>query len=170
MVRVLVTGSPDGFGLEAARQLVQRNHTVYLYARNQQRAEDTTAQCPWSCRGAPDTDVPSIVFINVIAPYILTCLLKRPKRLIFLSSIIENEAKTDVQDILWLDYGEKRFVDFPAGWRRDEGNYDQYITGVYFEPNKKLTKPAAAVAADEALREAVVGACELDYNIGLIGD
>ncbi|KAK7398254.1 Short-chain dehydrogenase chry4 [Neonectria punicea] len=37
MARILITGSTDGFGLEAARQLVQRNHTVYLHAWSQER-------------------------------------------------------------------------------------------------------------------------------------
>ncbi|KAF7720207.1 Short-chain dehydrogenase/reductase (SDR) family protein [Penicillium ucsense] len=46
MVRILITGSSDGLGLEAARQLIQRNHTVYLHARNQQRAEEARAKCP----------------------------------------------------------------------------------------------------------------------------
>lgn len=41
-----MTGSTDGFGLEAARQLVQRSHTVYLHARNQERAADAKAKCP----------------------------------------------------------------------------------------------------------------------------
>jgi short-subunit dehydrogenase len=44
MVRILITGSTDGFGLEAARQLVQRNHTVYLHARSQERAQMTPRQ------------------------------------------------------------------------------------------------------------------------------
>lgn len=46
MARILITGSADGFGLEAARQLVQRGHTVYLHARNQDRADHAKASCP----------------------------------------------------------------------------------------------------------------------------
>ncbi|KAH7000667.1 hypothetical protein EDB80DRAFT_895839 [Ilyonectria destructans] len=46
MARILITGSADGFGLEAARQLVQREHTVYLHARNAKRAADAKAACP----------------------------------------------------------------------------------------------------------------------------
>ncbi|KAF5010461.1 hypothetical protein FDECE_3385 [Fusarium decemcellulare] len=46
MARIFITGSVDGFGLEAARQLIQRKHTVYLHARNAKRAADAKANCP----------------------------------------------------------------------------------------------------------------------------
>ncbi|KAF9881567.1 putative short chain dehydrogenase/reductase family oxidoreductase [Colletotrichum karsti] len=46
MARILITGSADGLGLEAARQLVQKKHSVYLHARSQQRAEEAKAACP----------------------------------------------------------------------------------------------------------------------------
>ncbi|KAJ5762478.1 short chain dehydrogenase/ reductase [Penicillium nucicola] len=154
MVRVLITGSTDGFGLETARQLVQRNHTVYLHARNHQRAADAKAQCPGAAgvlvadltslaearrlaeeanaigtfdsiilnagllygpfRRTPDTGVPAMVFVNVLAPYILSCLLTPPKRLTFIASVLHREANTDVKDIFWLERGEAEFKDFPA--------------------------------------------------------
>jgi hypothetical protein len=40
-----------------------------------------------------------------------------------------------------------------------EGDYDQSLTGVYFEPKKKIGEPLAATA-DENSQEAVVKACE----------
>ncbi|KAL4893725.1 putative short chain dehydrogenase/ reductase [Aspergillus ambiguus] len=154
MVRVLITGSSDGFGLEAARQLIQRGHTVYLHARNQQRATDTKAACPGAAgvliadltssaetrrlaeeankigefdavilnagllagpiRKTPDTGVPAMVAVNVLAPYILTCLLHQPKRLIFISSTLHRQATTSAEDIFWFKRGEAGFQDFPA--------------------------------------------------------
>ncbi|CEI70766.1 hypothetical protein FVEN_g752 [Fusarium venenatum] len=46
MARILITGSTDGFGFEAARQLIERKHQVYLHARNQQRADEVKTKLP----------------------------------------------------------------------------------------------------------------------------
>ncbi|RSM05117.1 hypothetical protein CDV31_009751 [Fusarium ambrosium] len=46
MARIFITGSADGLGLEAARQLVQRKHVVYLHARNAKRAVEAKEKCP----------------------------------------------------------------------------------------------------------------------------
>ncbi|KAI0418615.1 short chain dehydrogenase [Xylaria grammica] len=46
MGRIFITGSSDGLGLRAAKQLVSRGHTVYLHARNAQRASDARSACP----------------------------------------------------------------------------------------------------------------------------
>ncbi|MFM2480932.1 SDR family NAD(P)-dependent oxidoreductase [Celerinatantimonas sp. YJH-8] len=43
----------------------------------------------------------SIFAVNVLAPYILSVLLNRPQRLIFLSSSMHYGARHDVQDINW---------------------------------------------------------------------
>ncbi|RHZ50673.1 SDR family NAD(P)-dependent oxidoreductase [Aspergillus thermomutatus] len=154
MARVLITGSADGLGLEAARQLVERGHTVYLHARNEKRAADARAACPGAAgvltadlsnlaetrrlaeeanaigqfdaiilnagmmsgpfRKTPDTGIPAMVFVNVVAPYILSCLLRRPKRLVFISSQLHRQADMSVEDIFWLERGEASFQDFAA--------------------------------------------------------
>ncbi|KAI3573102.1 hypothetical protein IWW34DRAFT_758838 [Fusarium oxysporum f. sp. albedinis] len=154
MARIFITGSADGFGIEAARQLVNRNHTVYLHARNSQRAADAKARCPGAAgvfiadlslvseterlarevnavgtfdaiihnagmlygafRKTPDTGIPAMVAVNVLAPYILTCLLTPPKRLIYISSQLHKQASTNVDDIFWTKRGEAKFQDFPA--------------------------------------------------------
>lgn len=46
MAKILVTGSSDGVGALAAKVLVGRGHSVYLHARNAQRASDARAACP----------------------------------------------------------------------------------------------------------------------------
>ncbi|KAF4962231.1 hypothetical protein FSARC_9683 [Fusarium sarcochroum] len=250
MARIFITGSADGFGIVAARQLVERNHEVYLHARNSQRAADAKAQCPGAAgvfiadlalveetkrlakevnavgtfdaiihnagmlygpfRRTPDTGLPAMVAVNVLAPYILTCLLTPPKRLIYIASQLHKEADTHVKDIFWLERGEAEFQDFPAycdsklhvmllanavarrfkdtsvlsvhpGWVATkiggggapdkledgvetyvmlaEGDYDQSLTGKYFEPKKQLGLPLAE--CDEIdLQKGVVDACE----------
>ncbi|KAF5689534.1 beta-glucosidase [Fusarium circinatum] len=250
MARILITGSADGLGLEAARQLVKRNHTVYLHARNAQRAAEAKEKCPGAAgafvadltlvsetkrlaeevnavgtldaiihnaglmagpfRKTPDTGIPAQTAVNVLAPYILTCLLTPPKRLIYIASQLHAEADTNVKDIFWLERGESQFQDFPAycdsklhvmllanavarrfkntsvmsvhpGWVATklggqdgpdkledgvdtyvmlaEGDYDQSLTGKYFEPKRKLAEPTPQCGEIE-LQERVVGACQ----------
>ncbi|CAG8223201.1 unnamed protein product [Penicillium salamii] len=250
MARILITGSTDGFGLEAARQLIERKHTVYLHARSQERAEDVKAKCPGAAgvliadltsvaetrklaeeanaigvfdaiilnagllygpfRKTPELGVPAMPFVNVVSPYILACLFKHPKRLIFIGSVLHHEGNPDLKDIFWLERGEKEFQDFPAycdsklhvmllanavarrfkdtsvisvhpGYVATklggsggtdkledgvetyvmlaEGDYDQSLTGVYYEPKKKLGQPRVETT-NEDMQEVVVKACE----------
>ncbi|KAL9564640.1 hypothetical protein ACKAV7_011092 [Fusarium commune] len=250
MARILITGSADGLGLEAARQLVKRNHTVYLHARNARRAAEAKANCPGAAgafaadltlvsetkrlaeevnavgtfdaiihnagmmagpfRKTPDTGIPAQTAVNLLAPYILTCLLTPPKRLIYIASQLHAEADTSVKDIFWLERGESQFQDFPAycdsklhvmllanavagrfkntsvmsvhpGWVATklggedgpdkledgvdtyvmlaEGDYDQSLTGKYFEPKRKLAKPTPQCNEVE-LQERIIDACE----------
>ena len=46
MARVFITGSSDGLGLGAARQLVAQGHEVVLHARSEARARDARAALP----------------------------------------------------------------------------------------------------------------------------
>lgn len=46
MARVLITGSADGLGLMAARQLLDEGHDVVLHARDDARAADTRTAAP----------------------------------------------------------------------------------------------------------------------------
>jgi NAD(P)-dependent dehydrogenase (short-subunit alcohol dehydrogenase family) len=154
MARILITGSTDGFGFEAARQLIERKHEVYLHARNQERAEEVKAKCPGAAGvliadlttvtetrklaeeanaiggtfdavilnagllygpyRKTDLGVPASVFVNLVAPYILAALIKPPKRLIFVASVLHHEARTDLKDIFWLERGEQEWNDFQA--------------------------------------------------------
>ena len=45
--------------------------------------------------------VPHVFAINTLAPYILTALIERPKRLVFLSSGMHDRASAHLDDILW---------------------------------------------------------------------
>ncbi|KAL3292603.1 Short-chain dehydrogenase/reductase SDR [Colletotrichum asianum] len=153
MGRILITGSTDGFGLGAARQLVERKHTVYLHARNAARAEEAKKLVPGAAGvfvadltstsetrslaeqanavgqfdavilnagllygpfRETESGVPAQVFVNMVSPYILACLLTPPKRIVFVASVLHREAKPDVEDIFWLKRGEKEWNDFEA--------------------------------------------------------
>ena len=55
-------------------------------------------------REAPRTTadgLPHLFAINTLAPYLLTALIERPKRLVYLSSGMHRQAKANVDDILW---------------------------------------------------------------------
>jgi NAD(P)-dependent dehydrogenase (short-subunit alcohol dehydrogenase family) len=117
MARIFITGSADGLGQLAARQLVQQGHRVVLHARNEKRAKDALRHVP-GAETALAADLSNIeetkklaagvnalggfdaiihnagvyqspaqtLHVNTLAPYILTCLIHPPKRLIYLSS------------------------------------------------------------------------------------
>ncbi|KAK7752293.1 hypothetical protein SLS62_005829 [Diatrype stigma] len=46
MAKIFITGSSDGVGALTAKALAGRGHSVYLHARNAQRAADARALCP----------------------------------------------------------------------------------------------------------------------------
>jgi NAD(P)-dependent dehydrogenase (short-subunit alcohol dehydrogenase family) len=45
--------------------------------------------------------LPHVFAINTLAPYILTALIERPKRLVYLSSGMHERANANLDDILW---------------------------------------------------------------------
>jgi NAD(P)-dependent dehydrogenase (short-subunit alcohol dehydrogenase family) len=118
MAKIFITGSADGLGLLAAKELISEGHQVVLHARNEKRAQDALDKAPGAetvfvadlsnieetkklahevnnagpfdavIHNAGVYQVPAqqIFLVNTIAPYILTCLIQKPKRLIYLSS------------------------------------------------------------------------------------
>ncbi|HTA34931.1 MAG TPA: SDR family NAD(P)-dependent oxidoreductase [Solirubrobacteraceae bacterium] len=142
MSRVLVTGSADGLGREAAKQLVRGGHEVILHARDDARAQQALDGVPGATAALPG-DLSSItstralagllnaagvfdaiihnagigyrerarletedglehVFqINVLAPYLLTALVNRPARLIYLSSGLHRSGDPGLGDLQW---------------------------------------------------------------------
>ena len=46
--------------------------------------------------------LPHVFAINVLAPYILTALIDRPKRLVYLSSGMHRGADPHLDDLLWI--------------------------------------------------------------------
>ena len=142
MAKVLITGSADGLGREAARQLARGGHEVVLHARDEARAQQALAGVPGVAAALPG-DLSSItstraladlinaagvfdaiihnagigyrestrretedglehVFqTNVLAPYLLTALVNRPARLIYLSSGLHRSGDPDLADLQW---------------------------------------------------------------------
>jgi NAD(P)-dependent dehydrogenase (short-subunit alcohol dehydrogenase family) len=45
--------------------------------------------------------LPHVFAINTLSPYILTALIERPKRLVYLSSGMHHHANANLDDILW---------------------------------------------------------------------
>jgi NAD(P)-dependent dehydrogenase (short-subunit alcohol dehydrogenase family) len=116
MARIFITGSSDGLGRAAADVLLAGGHQVIVHARSRARLEavrelldrgassvvgdladlaevrDIAAEV--NEIGAPDAVIhnagvlngPALLTVNAVAPYLLTALINRPHRLIYISS------------------------------------------------------------------------------------
>lgn len=58
--------------------------------------------------------IPALAAVNTLAPYILTALVNKPKRLVFLSSEMHQSGSSDISDPLWAKRGESGFSDTTA--------------------------------------------------------
>jgi NAD(P)-dependent dehydrogenase (short-subunit alcohol dehydrogenase family) len=52
-------------------------------------------------RIATEDGLPQVFAVNTLAPYILTALIKRPKRLVYLSSGLHRNGDSSLQDLTW---------------------------------------------------------------------
>jgi NAD(P)-dependent dehydrogenase (short-subunit alcohol dehydrogenase family) len=116
MARIFITGSADGLGLATAQSLLENGHHLVVHARSPERLTAVQGLMDRGAtgvvgdlsdmeqvRGLADqvnrsgvVDVvihnagvfsgPHIFNVNVVAPYLLTALIRRPRRLIYLSS------------------------------------------------------------------------------------
>jgi NAD(P)-dependent dehydrogenase (short-subunit alcohol dehydrogenase family) len=116
MSRILVTGSADGLGRAAAVTLMSAGHDVVLHARSPKRAADlgelldraahtvvgdfTDRDAVRRIAGELNEGEPldavihnagvwsgrAVMPVNIIAPYLLTALVRGPRRLVYLSS------------------------------------------------------------------------------------
>lgn len=155
MARVLVTGSTQGLGLMAAEWLVERGHQVVVHARNGDRVDavghlvdqghdlvigdladpDQTRAIAEQVNGlgrmdavihnAGVVDGPGMVHVNLVAPYMLTVLIERPDRLVYLSS----------NDHFWGDFNLGAL-----------GLSDKSATASYADTKLLITTLAMAVA------------------------
>jgi NAD(P)-dependent dehydrogenase (short-subunit alcohol dehydrogenase family) len=155
MARVFLTGSADGLGRAAARTLLDHGHEVVVHARNHDRLaavrdllergatgvvgdlsdlEETRGVASQVNRlGRMDAVIhnagvingPHVLPVNVVAPYLLTALIERPQRLVYLSSSMHRGGRASLAGLDW------------SGRR---------TTGSYSDSKLLVTTLAAAVA------------------------
>jgi NAD(P)-dependent dehydrogenase (short-subunit alcohol dehydrogenase family) len=131
MARVFITGSADGLGLAAAETLLAGGHDVVVHARSEERlgavqelldrgavgvagdladigevralAErlDGLGKMDAVIHNAGVMHGPQILPVNVVAPYLLTALMRRPRRLIYLSSGMHRGGSPDLERVDW---------------------------------------------------------------------
>src|SRR3954454_13196515 len=131
MARVLITGSADGLGGAAAGDLVAAGHEVVVHARSAGRLAsvepiirrgasavvgdlsdlDKTRSVADQVNRLGRVDAvihnagvlrgPNLLPVNVVAPYLLTVLIERPQRLVYLSSDMHEGGRADVDDLDW---------------------------------------------------------------------
>jgi NAD(P)-dependent dehydrogenase (short-subunit alcohol dehydrogenase family) len=142
MRRIFITGSTDGLGLAAARDLMAQGHEVVLHARSSQRASAVADLAPRSAgviigdlasaaetraiavqlnrigrmdavihnagvylvpnRGNTPEGHATVLAVNTLAPYMLTALIERPHRLVYLSSGMHRGGGSSLRDMDWV--------------------------------------------------------------------
>jgi len=126
MARIVVTGAADGLGRATATTLAEQGHEVIVHARSAERLtavrdllargapgvagdladlEQTRAVADQvNAIGPVDAVIhnagviggPDVMRVNVVAPYLLTALIGRPRRLVYLSSGMHRGGRADV--------------------------------------------------------------------------
>ena len=129
--RVFITGSADGLGRAAAQTLLAQGHEVVVHARNRDRLtavrelldrgaaavvgdlsdpEETRDVAGQVNRlGQMDAVIhnagvlagPQVMSVNVVAPYLLTALIHRPKRLVYLTSGMHRGGRAGLTGVDW---------------------------------------------------------------------
>src|SRR2546428_2409883 len=131
MARIFVTGSADGLGRASAQSLLQGGHEVVVHARSDERLAavrdlldrgadavvgdlarlDETRRIAEQVNrfGRMDAVIhnagvysgPTILPVNIVASYVLTALLHRPQRLVYLSSDMHRGGRADLAGMDW---------------------------------------------------------------------
>ena len=130
MARIFITGSADGLGYMAADSLLDAGHDVVVHVRNRQRraavedlitrgadvvigdlgSDDETRAVAAAVNelGRMDAVIHNagvvsgpIMTVNVVASWLLTALIERPDRLVYLSSGSHYGGSADPADIDW---------------------------------------------------------------------
>jgi NAD(P)-dependent dehydrogenase (short-subunit alcohol dehydrogenase family) len=135
LARIFITGSTDGLGRAAAESLLGDGHELIVHARSAERLanvralvdrgtsavvgdlgnlDQTRAVADQVNRLGPVDAVihnagviggPHVLTVNVVAPYLLTALIRRPQRLIYLSSGMHHGGRAEVARLGWSASG-----------------------------------------------------------------
>ncbi|MDA0168508.1 SDR family NAD(P)-dependent oxidoreductase [Solirubrobacter taibaiensis] len=122
MARILITGSAGGLGQAAAEALQDEGHEVILHARSADRVDgsavvgdladvEQTRDVAHQVNELGRLDAvihnagvytgAAIMPVNVVATYLLTALIDRPQRLVYLTSGMHNGGRADLNGIDW---------------------------------------------------------------------
>jgi NAD(P)-dependent dehydrogenase (short-subunit alcohol dehydrogenase family) len=131
MPRVFITGSADGLGRAAAQTLLEQGHEVVVHARDRDRlaavrelqdqgaaavvgdlsdlAETRAVADQVNHIGRMDAVIhnagvgggPQVLPVNVVAPYVLTALIPRAPRLVYLSSGMHRGGRARLAGMDW---------------------------------------------------------------------
>lgn len=131
MARIFVTGSADGLGRLNAEALLADGHEVVVHVRDEARraavadlqargatvvvgdlaelAQTREVAARVNALGTMDAvihnagvyDHPAVLAVNVVAPYVLTALVARPARLIYLSSGLHRSGRPKLDGLDW---------------------------------------------------------------------
>jgi NAD(P)-dependent dehydrogenase (short-subunit alcohol dehydrogenase family) len=131
MTRVFITGSADGLGRAAAQTLLDDGHEVIVHVRTTDRLaavrdlldrgaaavvgdlSDLTqtrgVAAHVNCLGRMDAVIhnasvisgPQVLPVNVVAAYLLTAVIDRPQRLIYLSSSMHRGGRASLTGMDW---------------------------------------------------------------------
>jgi NAD(P)-dependent dehydrogenase (short-subunit alcohol dehydrogenase family) len=131
LARVFITGSADGLGRAAAQTLVDDGHEVVVHARNNDRLTavrdlidrgaaavvgdlsdpDQTRGIAGQVNALGRMDAvihnagvytgPHVMPVNIVAPYLLTALIDRPQRLVYVSSGDQRRGRARLTGIDW---------------------------------------------------------------------
>ncbi|MEU0408374.1 SDR family NAD(P)-dependent oxidoreductase [Streptomyces griseorubiginosus] len=131
MSRILVTGSADGLGRAAADALLAAGHDVVVHARNHERAagleplvgrgarlvvgdfteRDAVRRVAAELNDSEPLDAVihnagvwsgrAVMPVNIIAPYLLTALLRGPRRLVYMSSGSHFGGRPSLDGVDW---------------------------------------------------------------------
>ncbi|MBY8881181.1 SDR family NAD(P)-dependent oxidoreductase [Actinacidiphila acidipaludis] len=141
MSRILVTGSADGLGRAAADALLSQGHDVVVHARSQERAagldaligrgahlvvgdfteRDAVRRIATELNDLAPLDAvihnagvwsgPAVMPVNVVAPYLLTVLLRGPRRLVYLSSGSHYQGRPVLDGVDWRGESAGSYAD-----------------------------------------------------------
>ncbi|MFJ6359272.1 SDR family NAD(P)-dependent oxidoreductase [Pseudarthrobacter oxydans] len=138
MARIFITGSADGLGRHTAKTLMEEGHHVVVHARSAERLVSVQDLLDRGADGVvgdlADTDQvrgiaahvnrlgqmdavihnagvlhgPDIFQVNVAAPYLLTAVMQRPRRLIYVSSGMHGGGHAPIQKHAQVTYSDSK--------------------------------------------------------------